>query len=415
MAGVEIMIDEKRVALENLLLDIDFLNELNPWIDNINIFEILKMSKMEIRHSNFLAWLLNPNENHSFGERILKDVICHIIKHNRESMDKAFNIIDATLWKYDSFNVYREKDNIDILAISSSLKVLVCIENKIFSSEHTEQTIRYRRKIDEIYPEYGKLFIYLTPSGAEAIDYENWVSLPYRELIQIIETNMALKNLEITAKERAFVEDYVSGVKRHMVDDSNLQEICSRIYFKHKQALDLIFDNKPDLRDLLYAALFERFEDEAIIGNIDIDRSCVSKQYIRFNTPYSLKLFPKMTESRKSVWNTDFMFYYQIENRKGVELRIFATLSNRGRNSLFEDELEMCAKVYNISEKKTIGEKWQWRTLPFYKRHQISDKDFDEMSAEEFNSDKEAIVDDIFANIMKAVKSFEDKLQKHGL
>lgn len=250
--------DTEQAALEKFLLDIDCLDELSPWIDEINIFEILKMSKMEIRHSNFLAWLLNPNENHSFGDRILKEIICHIIKHDKALIDVTFNIIDVTLWDCGSFNVYREKENIDILIVSSALNVLICIENKLFSTEHSEQTIRYRKKVDKAYPNYEKLFIYLTPSGDEAIDYEYWVPLPYSDLISIIEKNMAIKNLNMSMKEKIFVESYVSGVKAHIMDDKKLQEICSRIYFKHKQAFDLIFENKPDIRDMIYAALVER-------------------------------------------------------------------------------------------------------------------------------------------------------------
>ena len=404
------MTNSEQVALESFLLDIDCLNELNPWLDDMNIFEILKMSKMEIRHSNFLAWLLNPNENHSFGDRILKDVICHIIKHNNEIIDKAFNIFNTTLWNYESFNVYREKDNIDILIVSNTLKVLVCIENKLFSQEHTEQSLRYKRKLDELYPEYEKLFIFLTPGGDEAIDYENWASLSYKELINIIETNMSLRNLNI--KEKIFIENYISGVKRHIMEDTKLQEICSRIYFKHRQALDLIFENKPDMRDLFYSAIVEKLENEAVTGSIDFNKSGSSKTIIRFNTPYTIKLFPKLIEPRKSDWNSDFMFCYEIINRN-YPLRLSAVLNNN--RNLSEDELRMCDSVNAVIEKKPLREKWQWKSYGLSRRTQISEINFDEISDGEFNENKEDIINSIFENIMKAVKAFEDKLKKEGL
>jgi len=290
----------EKLALENFLLDIDCLNELSPWIDDINIFDILKIAKAEIRHSNFLAWLLNPNESHSFRERILKGVICHVIKYNSVYIDRAFNIIDAMLWNYGDFEIYREKHNIDVLIISDEKKVLICIENKVFSSEGNEQSTRYRQKLDEIYPEHRKLFIYLTPSGDEAIDNDNWISLSYKELIEIIETNMTLLKHSLSADEQIFTENYIKGVKRHIMDDMKLQEICSKIYFKHKQALDLIFENKPDIRDLIYTALVERLEKEAsTTGNVVFDKNSSSKTIIRFNTPYSFQVFPKLIEPRK--------------------------------------------------------------------------------------------------------------------
>ena len=37
-----------------------------------NIFKVLKLEDFEIRHSNFLAWLLDPSENHELKDEFLK-------------------------------------------------------------------------------------------------------------------------------------------------------------------------------------------------------------------------------------------------------------------------------------------------------------------------------------------------------
>jgi len=42
-------------AIKNFLLDINCLDSLKPWISKINLFDILKILRMEIRHSNILA------------------------------------------------------------------------------------------------------------------------------------------------------------------------------------------------------------------------------------------------------------------------------------------------------------------------------------------------------------------------
>ena len=44
--------DEK--ALRDFLLDEDCLEELLPWTERFNIFDVLKISRTEIRHSNQL-------------------------------------------------------------------------------------------------------------------------------------------------------------------------------------------------------------------------------------------------------------------------------------------------------------------------------------------------------------------------
>lgn len=62
---------ENEKALQDFLLDIDCLDELIPWVAKFNIFDVLKISRTEIRHSNVLAWLLDANENHGLGDMFI--------------------------------------------------------------------------------------------------------------------------------------------------------------------------------------------------------------------------------------------------------------------------------------------------------------------------------------------------------
>ncbi|MEI3416245.1 MAG: PD-(D/E)XK nuclease family protein [Christensenellaceae bacterium] len=62
-------------ALQEFLLDIECLDSLTEWTKRFNLFDILKITRTEIRHSNMLAWLLNPNENHGLGDRVLRGLI----------------------------------------------------------------------------------------------------------------------------------------------------------------------------------------------------------------------------------------------------------------------------------------------------------------------------------------------------
>ena len=56
---------EKIQQLENLLLSED-LEELNNATANFNILNALKLQNNEIRHSNFLDWIMSPFETHGF-------------------------------------------------------------------------------------------------------------------------------------------------------------------------------------------------------------------------------------------------------------------------------------------------------------------------------------------------------------
>jgi hypothetical protein len=97
--------------LINLLNDINF-ERIDLELKESNFFEILKISRMEIRHSNFLGWLLDPNESHGLNElilvRFLRGVFSHEIAHN-------LNALDADKIDFRSVEIKREWQNIDLL------------------------------------------------------------------------------------------------------------------------------------------------------------------------------------------------------------------------------------------------------------------------------------------------------------
>ena len=57
--------------LEN---DINF-QKLNQQVNAFNALKVLRLEGHEIRHSNILAWLLNPKENHSLQDYFFRKVL----------------------------------------------------------------------------------------------------------------------------------------------------------------------------------------------------------------------------------------------------------------------------------------------------------------------------------------------------
>lgn len=137
-----------------------------------------------------------------------------------------------------SFEVRREEDNIDILLISDSEQYIVAIENKVGSSEHSDQLNRYREILNRKYSTYKKMFIYLTPDGEESSDVAHWDVLSYKAILECVQ--YVLNNAHLKEDVKTFIGDYVEILRRDIVQDNELKEICNKIYFRHKTALDLI-------------------------------------------------------------------------------------------------------------------------------------------------------------------------------
>ena len=105
-------VEKLRNLYSNLSKDISF-KEFNKILNEPNIFKILKISNYEIRHSNFLAWLLDPKESHGFEEEILKEFINQVLlmknTSKREETVKKLN--------FHNVEIKREWKNIDLLVV----------------------------------------------------------------------------------------------------------------------------------------------------------------------------------------------------------------------------------------------------------------------------------------------------------
>ncbi|HFM7038990.1 TPA: PD-(D/E)XK nuclease family protein, partial [Enterococcus faecium] len=89
----------------------------------------------------------------------------------------------ALLNSYEDLIVYRENKNIDILLVSEKNKIVVCIENKILSSESGGQLNKYQIYIERNYSNYKKIFVFLTPDGNEPTN-PSWGIITYKNIVE---------------------------------------------------------------------------------------------------------------------------------------------------------------------------------------------------------------------------------------
>jgi hypothetical protein len=366
------------------------------------------LSTQEIRHSNFLAWLFDPNESHSFGDKIIKDVVCKLVRENREQCEKiGFDSITMMLLDYSSFKIYREREHIDLLMVSDSEKIIFCFENKVFSGEHDEQLNRYMRKIEEMYHGYKVMYIFLTPDGLEASE-EDWLTLSYRDLIKIIVDDAEKTVLSI--QEQVYIDNYINTVRRSIMQDEELSRVCSEIYYKHKKALDLIFENIPDANNDLFESLKIEFKNYNMDNQEVIDSYGETKTYIRFNTKYILSIFPQFTDGRMGNWNTPYMSYYEIINRKDRWILQFAMSSA----NINDNERKICEEVTSILDRgKTLKKDWVWKTFNISRN--LLPSNIEEMTDEEIENEKNNILESVIKETFRCINIFEDKLRNANL
>jgi len=233
---------EAQAALERLVVENDALLELEERIGRFNIFDALGVARAEIRHSNFLAWLLDPAESHGQGSLFLSAILMDLLKTARESgYDCPLSPIELDGADLKGVEVRREWRNIDLLILCDDPKFVVAIENKIDSGEHSNQLDRYENTLRQASPDTPLVLAYLSVDDEEPSS-DRWVPYSYADIHRVLRRVRQTHATSIGEDVRTFLDHYLNLVGSRFMDDPKIDELCERIYRNHRQALDLLFE-----------------------------------------------------------------------------------------------------------------------------------------------------------------------------
>ncbi len=245
--------------------------DLNNLDDNINFFTITKMLKLETKHSAFLAWLLDSDNEHTLGNAVVKKLFEKFYEFNNKQLFNYDGLIvaDNTLTagdvnglqvNFSSNFVMQESDllsladsepievetevltlrkkYIDILIKIPSTNTIVVIENKIDSTVHDDQLKEYQYEIfnNQQYANFKNIILlYLTPNGDDPRNKDRsfnklWCKISYNEIRAIVEelldelTNSNCKYNNISKQNKKdlikILKDYMDMLDKNILSKS---------------------------------------------------------------------------------------------------------------------------------------------------------------------------------------------------
>lgn len=266
---------EKKKFLENFINNKD-LEDLEQRIYRLNIFEAVGMIRQEIKHSNFIQFLLSPLEKHQLGDLFLRKFLLQAL---RESEDLPLDKLEISDSDFNDAEVRREWKNIDLLVYSPSNHFVCVIENKIDASEGLDQLSKYEFITEKEFPDYHKMFIFLTKEGVPASN-SRWLSLSYSNVAEILQGICEQQQSNIDDDIYIAIRHYVDLIQRHIMSESEIAQLCRKIYKQHRQAIDLIYEHRPDLRADIEEILENLIETCSL--SMDIERDDSNQRWIRF-------------------------------------------------------------------------------------------------------------------------------------
>lgn len=232
---------EDRQALESFIVSSDLV-ELESRFSQFNAFEALGVARREIHHSSFLAFLLSPSESHCLRDLFLRRFLQEVTRWAPEPSISAIELDGIDLTYVD---VKREYENVDIYIRDTTNKIVVVIENKVGSKQHDDQLKRYVEVASRLDPEYRFLGIYLTPGGEDP-KHNSYFPFSYEQVRKLADELLQRDNVLLPLAFRSTLEQYSQLLRRRFMADQELEELCSKIYKRHRQAIDILLKNLPN-------------------------------------------------------------------------------------------------------------------------------------------------------------------------
>lgn len=235
-----------QLSTHRLVNDADF-QKLESEFSTFCPFEAMGVVGAEIRHSNFLAYLLNPFRPHGFGTAILEAFVSGTL---RDSSNIVSDLGNA--------EIRREWRNIDLLIVLPNARRIIAVELKIDATQSADQLERYRRIVEAHWPTsagWQHNLIFLTKND-EIPNDRTWVTYRLHDLINQLD-RVAGNSSSENAQGLEALRAYTRMLRRHHLGDEVLEEAAQRLWAKHGDALAFLMDRKPDpLR-----AVFESFRE----------------------------------------------------------------------------------------------------------------------------------------------------------
>lgn len=253
---------------------------------------LLNVGRKELSHSRFLAWLFDKkyfDQNSvnsplfflldiAMRRAVMQDKVSKIDDELYNSIIfRSFDIIDSTVILEDHFieiNTNKKPRSTDILiTLNCRVKgkptifpILICIENKVLSKEHDNQTKAYCKYYDSNYNNYKKIYLYLTPlSSSKLDDYKNltqdekcecdkFIQINYQDIVDfILEPLMKIENN--FSQKYFIIDDYIKTLRYPLLEEKENKQTIMATSENEKKLLADFWNTNHELIELAIRAL----------------------------------------------------------------------------------------------------------------------------------------------------------------
>ena len=352
--------------LEALLINNEAFNRIESYLNRFNPIRVMRMERMEIRHSAILAWLLDPRETHGLGDTFLRAFLSEALR-GRQDLGRP-TALDVSLSDMRDAEVRREWQGIDIFILLPRLNWAFVMENKFYSTQREDQLAGYIRAVRASYEPQGESLlvrgIFLTLLDEEPQD-ASYAPIRYGTICDLLPRLLARTEGTIDQQVKTFLHHYLEIIREEagMSDERVTMEALARtLYRKHRKVLDFIIEHGATTDFIVAAeALFgegAEYHDVLTVGE---------KKYVySHHTNYQYSFIPwdwvEKLGGRQTEWpgcddwwaGYPLICWFQLQEgadaSKG-QLRLFAEV---GPIENHEFRSKLIRAIESVAEKKEL-------------------------------------------------------------
>lgn len=308
----------------------------------LNVFDVTLISSRETSHSAFLAWLLNPKENHKLNDLFLKEFLDEL------EIDQRYELKEVDV----DTEIATKNRRIDIIIELGSQKI--CIENKI------EDYPTIKQISDEIDLFKPTTMVLLAPEVTlksfkeEAKEISGLKFISYNQIHKIVNK---IKN-NAPEKVKFFLVQYTNNLEVNIMTNKlhNFNE-KSRLYVEHCDEVDEIIDEFKEERKTIWDAFLNRLKqkyphfkhNQYYHGNGIALKKENWKKDKEFDVSIDIELYPDDVKKNK----TSFYICFTKSTYPKIKM-IRAKFKKISHNSLIGIDYKFADETYYLY-KKTIN------------------------------------------------------------
>lgn len=223
------------------------LAQISAHLSRFNPIRVMRMERMEIRHSAILAWLLNPQESHGLSDQFLKAFLSEALRGQAGlGFPTALDVVRADLRKAQ---IRREWQNIDILIHLPEEGWAFVVENKFDSRQHSGQLTRYIEKVQTLIQQDERELIvrgvFLTLHDEEPAD-SRYAPINYDKICEILPDVLTREAHALSVEAKTFLNHYLEILEEELgrsQQRTEMEKLARELYREHKKVLDFVIEH----------------------------------------------------------------------------------------------------------------------------------------------------------------------------